>query len=109
MWATPACGWQMSVVHASSSSTTTAIWRGPEVLKQESVVHASASTAQPRRAITTSSTMGPGVRIAPDVFTLNEDLTAECAPNQPVSMADRIEHAAAACPAEAISVTRTGS
>lgn len=52
---------------------------------------------------------GECVRIAPDVFTLNEDLTAECAPNQPVSMADRIEHAAAACPAEAISVTRTGS
>ncbi|MEV8569600.1 ferredoxin [Streptomyces sp. NPDC051322] len=43
-------------------------------------------------------------RVTPDVFSLSDELTAQCAPRQPLSLLDVLEHACSACPAGAISV-----
>jgi len=47
---------------------------------------------------------GECVRVAPEIFRLDKNLTAHCHPRQPISLLEELRHAESACPAGAITV-----
>ena len=47
---------------------------------------------------------GECLRVAPELFDLDDDLTAHCVPEHPLDHLDALQHAQDACPQHAITV-----